>query len=139
VNVPSGDKTSNNPTPPPQPSLSSADEVMVSVADRTVTEGQHQFDLIYFRLNKPADHPVKVFYTPKALNSGSGYATAGQDFMQRSSYIYFRPGTTLSIGIIHITDDNTPEPTETFQIELTKPQGAQIADGQAIITIKDND
>jgi len=112
---------------------------MVSVADRTFTEGEQKFYIVYFRLNKPADHPIRVSYTPKILGTGDGYATAGEDFTQQSSDVYFRAGVTFKIGIIHAPDDNTKEPTETFQVILSNPQGAQIGDKQAIITIKDND
>ncbi len=125
----------DNPPPPPPP----ADVVTVSVEDSTYVEGRSPFYLIRFRLNKPASQPVKVTYTPQALGTGSGYATAGQDFGSQSSIVSFRPGVTFNIGLIPALDDRVKEPTETFQIVLKNPQNAQIGDGQAIITIKDND
>ncbi len=126
----------DDPLPPPPPLV---DVVTISVQDSIYVEGRSPFYLVRFKLNKPASEQVTVKYTPKILGTGAGYATAGEDFVLRTSSISFRPGVTSNIGLIYALNDRVKEPDETFTIVLSEPQGAQIADSQPVLTIKDND
>ncbi len=126
----------DDPLPPPPPPV---DVVTISVQDSIYVEGRSPFYLVRFRLNKPASERVTVKYTPGILGTGAGYATAGEDFVVRTSSISFRPGVTSNIGLIYALNDRVKEPDETFTIVLSEPQGAQIADSQPVLTIKDND
>ena len=127
--------TDDDDAPPPPP----VDVVTISVQDSIYVEGRSPFYLVRFKLNKPASERVTVKYTPKILGTGAGYATAGEDFVVRTSSISFRPGVTSNIGLIYALNDRVKEPDETFTIVLSEPQGAQIADSQPVLTIKDND
>ncbi len=127
--------TDDDDAPPPPP----VDVVTISVQDSIYVEGRSPFYLVRFRLNKPASERVTVKYTPGILGTGAGYATAGEDFVVRTSSISFRPGVTSNIGLIYALNDRVKEPDETFTIVLSEPQGAQIADSQPVLTIKDND
>ncbi len=126
----------DDPLPPPPPPV---DVVTISVQDSIYVEGRSPFYLVRFKLNKPASERVTVKYTPGVLGTGAGYATAGEDFVVRTSSISFRPGVTSNIGLIYALNDRVKEPDETFTIVLSEPQGAQIADSQPVLTIKDND
>ncbi len=126
----------DDPLPPPPPPV---DVVTISVQDSIYVEGRSPFYLVRFKLNKPASERVTVKYTPGILGTGAGYATAGEDFVVRTSSISFRPGVTSNIGLIYALNDRVKEPDETFTIVLSEPQGAQIADSQPVLTIKDND
>ncbi len=126
----------DDPLPPPPPLV---DVVTISVQDSIYVEGRSPFYLVRFKLNKPASERVTVKYTPGILGTGAGYATAGEDFVVRTSSISFRPGVTSNIGLIYALNDRVKEPDETFTIVLSEPQGAQIADSQPVLTIKDND
>ncbi len=129
----------DNPPPPPPPPPA-ADAVTISVEDSTYVEGRSPFYLVRFRLNKPASERVTVTYTPQALGTGPGYATAGQDFVSRTSVISFRPGVTSNIGLVYALSDRVKEPDETFTIVLSEPTGGvHISDKQPVLTIKDND
>ncbi len=127
--------TDDDDAPPPPP----VDVVTISVQDSIYVEGRSPFYLVRFKLNKPASERVTVKYTPGILGTGAGYATAGEDFVVRTSSISFRPGVTSNIGLIYALNDRVKEPDETFTIVLSEPQGAQIADSQPVLTIKDND
>ncbi len=129
----------DNP-PPPSPPPPPANTVTISVEESTYVEGRSPFYLVRFRLSKPASEQVTVKYTPKALGTGSGYATAGEDFVLRTSSITFRPGVTFNIGLIWALNDRVKEPDETFTIVLSEPTGGvHISDKQPVLTIKDND
>ncbi len=126
---------SDDDDPPPPP----VDVVTISVEESTYVEGRSPFYLIRFKLSKPASERVTVKYTPGVLGTGAGYATAGEDFVVRTSSISFRPGVTSNIGLIYALNDRVKEPDETFTIVLSEPQGVHISDKQPVLTIKDND
>ncbi len=128
--------TDDDDPPPPAPP---ADAVTISVEESTYVEGRSPFYLIRFKLSKPASERVTVKYTPGVLGTGAGYATAGEDFVVRTSSISFRPGATSNIGLIYALNDRVKEPDETFTIVLSEPQGVHISDKQPVLTIKDND
>jgi hypothetical protein len=66
-------------------------------------------------------------------------ATAGSDYNAASGTVTFEIGqTTQSIGLT-ILNDSTPEINETFAVNLSNPSGLSIADGQAIVTILDDE
>ncbi len=121
--------------PPPPPNVPS-----FSIRDGTYTEGQ-QFGYYFFyvELNKAVSRSTRVWYTIEATGSGTGHATAGDDFTSRSGWITFRPGLLRNVGVVAVKNDSITEPDETFRIVLSKPQGAVIGRGTATITIKDDD
>ncbi len=121
---------------------------IISITDRTITEGDQTLgDLAYLNLypvtvtlNQPHNKSVWISFTITHLGTGPGYATPHQDFAPRKLRSFIIPtGTTTKNIYVHIKNDNTKEPNETFQITLHNPLRAQIGDGQATITIKDND
>ncbi len=123
---------------------------IISIADQTITEGTScrtpapwsclNLYPVTVTLNQPHHQSVWVSFTITQLGQGTGYATANQDFAARDrrSFIIAAGQTTKNI-YVNIKDDNTKEPDETFQITLHNPLRGQIGDGQATITIKDND
>jgi len=117
------------------------DAALVSVGDVSVGEGDGWACYHYLQatLSKPVDHPVSVTYLVKPLGSGPGYATAGSDFKYQGRSLRFRAGATQAYLSICVRDDNTEEQDEKFQIVLSDPESAQIGDGQAVVTIEDDD
>ncbi len=128
---------SDDDDPPPPP----ADAVMVSIGDMTITEGGGWggWFNVMVTLNKKSDRSVTVEYRTEILGVGSGYASGGDDYGGIGGRLTFRAGVTERRIGIRIRDDWIKEPDETFQILLSDPSGAVIGDGQAIITIRDND
>jgi len=124
----------DDPPPPPPPP---ADAAMLSIADVSVGEGQW-FALLTVTLNKPAEQDVTFSYTTATTGFGTGHASPA-DFQYTSRSGKITKGTTRFWLSVNLKDDNRQEPDETFKIVLSNPQGAQIGDNQATITIKDND
>jgi len=110
---------------------------MLSIADVSVGEGQW-FALLTVTLNKPAEQDVTFSYTTATTGFGTGHASPA-DFQYTSRSGKITKGTTRFWLSVNLKDDNRQEPDETFKIVLSNPQGAQIGDNQATITIKDND
>jgi len=119
---------------PPSP----ADAAVLSVGDVVVGEDEW-FALVAVRLSKPAANDVEFIFATVATGFGTGHATLGADvrWVGRSGKI--SKGQTLAWLSVTIRDDNLDEPDETFKIVLSDPEGAVIGDGEAIITIKDDD
>ena len=93
-------------------------EVNFSSASQSGTEGE-QF-LITANLSAPSTEAV---YVP--LQAG-GSATEFLDFMFISEFIEFLPGETEATVELLVWVDGTREPTETFQLLMQEPIGAQL-------------
>jgi chitinase len=78
--------------------------------------------------------PITVTYT-----TSNGTATSGSDYTTTTGTATIPAGQTCVNVTIPIIDDTTGEPTETFNVTLTNPSGATIADGTGVVTILDND
>ena len=71
--------------------------------------------------------------------TANGTATAGQDYTATSGTLNFAAGQTTQTITVAITNDLVFEGSETFNINLTAPVNATIADAQGLGTIVDND
>jgi CSLREA domain-containing protein len=69
----------------------------------------------------------------------AGTATAGSDFTAANGTLTFTPSQTARTIDIAIADDGVTEPAEAFSISLQSPANAAIADGDATVTIIDDD
>ena len=66
-------------------------------------------------------------------------ATAGSDYTAVSGSSTISAGATSTTIDVSITDDVLDELAETFEVNLTNPSNATIADGTGVGTITDND
>jgi hypothetical protein len=71
--------------------------------------------------------------------TANGTATAGSDYTTASGTLSFNPGEKSSAFTVNVRGDTTPEPTETFSVNLANPVGATLADAQGIGTIVNDD
>jgi glucose/arabinose dehydrogenase len=85
-------------------------------------------------LSTPSSLPLTVDFT-----TGNGTALSGSDYTSKSGTVTFDPGATSRGIIVRTVDDTTIELPETFNVTLSNPVGAVIADGQGVGTISDND
>jgi hypothetical protein len=108
----------------------------VSIADATVAEGNQGSTAVSMgvTLNRASGSPVTVAYA-----TGGGTATAGTDYTAASGVITFPPGVVARTLGLSVVGDPVDEPNETFQVGLSAPSGATIADGLATVTITDDD
>jgi hypothetical protein len=108
------------------PSLS-IDDVTVNEATATVT--------FTVSLSAASGQTVTVGY-----DSSNGTATAGADYTALvPGTLTFAPGVTSQTITVGITNDTVFESAETFNVNLTSPTNATIADNLGIGTITDND
>ena len=77
--------------------------------------------------------PVSVNYA-----TSNGTATAGSDYTSTSGTLNFAAGVTTQTITVPILNDTVFEGTETFNVNLSVPVNATIADNLGIGTIKDD-
>ena len=106
----------------------------VGTAARYAGMAQRQQAVFTVSLQAPFPTPVTVDYA-----TANGTATAGSDFTATQGTITFAPGVSVKTIVVPVIDDTTTEPTETFTFNLSNSVGGTIADGQAVVTIQDND
>ena len=116
------------------------DEPRLSVGDAQAVEesdfGQPWPEIRFpVTLRQPSDQPVGVWVRTV---SGSGTA-ASSDYEPRTAFLTFDPGATRAAFVVPVAPDVETEDDETFTVELFDPQGATIADGNAVGTILEDD
>ena len=109
-------------TPPPQ----------ISVDDVSLLEGDSGTSELIFTLSlsRANTQEVTVDYA-----TADDTATADDDYLSSSGTVTFAAGETTQTVAITINGDTTPEPDETFFLELSNPVNGDIFDGQGIGTI----
>ena len=85
-------------------------------------------------LSSAAIAPVTVAYA-----ASDGTAAAPGDYTATSGTLTFSPGDTSKTISVPVVGDTVPETDETFNVDLSSPSGATIADGHGIGTIVDDD
>jgi hypothetical protein len=117
-----------SPPPPPPPSL--------RILDATVAEGNSAAASATFTvtLSAASAQPIAVAYT-----TGNGTANAGSDYQSASGTLAFAPGDTTKTITVVVNGDRLGEANETFVVNLSNPTYANIADGQGVGTILDDE
>jgi hypothetical protein len=105
----------------------------VSINDVTVNENAGTASL-QICASATSTSPITVQYT-----TSNGTATAGSDYNTTSATATIPAGQTCVTVTFPIVDNTTSEPTELFNVTLSNPSGATIADGAGTVTILDND
>ncbi len=106
--------------------------LVIRVADAEGDEG----DVLDFQisLSQAAAHQVTVRWRTE-----SGTAQAQQDFESGSGDVTFKPGETHKTVRVRTLDDAHDDPGETFRVLLSNAEGAAVADGEALGTIRNDD
>lgn len=108
----------SNTVSPYAPSLS-IDSISVSEGDSGTTIG-----VFAVSLSAATDLPVTVDYA-----TGDGTANAESDYVAVSGTLTFAPGTTTQLVEVLVKGDTQVEADETFQVTLSNPMNATIANG----------
>jgi hypothetical protein len=74
-----------------------------------------------------------------AWATANGTATAGSDYAAGSGTVNFGVGESTKTVTVQVNGDTTVESNETFNVNLTGPTGATIADSQGVGTIVNDD
>lgn len=117
------------PPPPPTPQL--------SVNDQSIAEGDTLTKTVTFTvsLSAASDKTVTVDYA-----TADGTATvADNDYAAKTGTLSFAPNETTKTVPVVVNGDTRVEPDETFNVTLTSPTNATLADGQGVGTIVDDD
>ena len=112
-------------------------DVTISVADASGPEGGE----IIFKvtLSKAVNHEVRVRWETASDYDRQNYAIDTQEFWLMNGWLTFAPGDTEEEAEAFLNDDAYREPDEAFSVKLSQPTGATIADGEAVMTIIDDD
>ncbi len=111
-------------------------EPSLSIADVSVTEGDSGEKTANFVVSLSAASGQTVTTT---FDTSSGTATEGVDFDAASGTVTFEPGQTTRRVVVVVNGDTDVEPDETFDVHLTAPTSASIADGLGVGTIVNDD
>ena len=93
-------------------------------------------------LNKRSAKAITVTYTTrdgtaKSRVSGESVVFGQDDYTPSTGTITFQPGTTSTTFQIPVKGDDYLEPDETFEVVLSSPTNATIADEAGTVTIQD--
>ena len=108
------------------------DTPSLSINDVVVNEGAGTATFTV-TLSATAALPVSVAY---GMNGGT--ASAGSDFTLGSGSLTFAPGVTSMSITVPITNDGVFEGPESFNVNLSAPVNATIADALGVGTIRDD-
>jgi hypothetical protein len=115
------------------------DAVTVSVNDASVAEGDTPSTVnasFVVTLSVSSSQTVTVQYA----TSAGGNATAGTDYTAVSlTTLTFTPGDVSETATVVVQGDDIDEVDETFNVTLSNPSNASIADGTGVGTILDDD
>ena len=112
----------------PQPSF--------SIEDITINEGNYGIytKKIPVTLSNPNGNTVSVSYT-----TTNGTALAGEDYNATSGVLTFNGTETTKMISVKINGDNTQEPNQSFNINLSSPIGATIDNSSSQVTLINDD
>jgi uncharacterized repeat protein (TIGR03803 family) len=106
----------------------------LSIDDITVNELSGKA-LLTVHLSKPALNRIRVSYDTRegtAKEKGKD-----KDYKAHPGHLQMEPGVVTATIAIDILQDNLQEPTEYFDVELSKSTGALVSDGTGRVTILD--
>ena len=108
----------------------------LTISNATVTEGDSGVVLAKFkvRLSSAASGRVRVHYS-----TADGTATSPADYVGSSGTLSIPAGKVQKVIAITVAGDRSNETNETFNVTLSNPTGAVIADGTGLGRIRDDD
>ncbi len=153
VTVPIVDDNTPEPTEKFELRLSNADGGVIvdGVGEGTITDADRRISINDVTVDESAGTATfKVTLDAAAVNPVTvNYATANgttppaapqpSDYLSASGPLNFAPGQASKDVTITIVDDNQPEPSETFLVNLSGASGGVIDDGTGVGTITDQD
>ena len=105
----------------------------LSIPDTEVSESAGSASVVV-SLSQPAASDVSVNWQTSDYSAG-----AGSDFTGASGTLTIPAGEIQGVVTVALIDDTLPEIDETFEILLSNPVNATLADDRAVVTIPWND
>ena len=108
----------------------------LSISDVSLDEGDSGVSVanVVVSLSKVANEEVTVNYTTQ-----DGSALAGSDYESKMGTVTIPAGSLSAVLSLSVSGDLDVETNETLTVELSAPQGAEIANGVATVTIQNDD
>jgi len=135
-NVSGGDGATENGTQQVTVTITDDDpEPSLSIADVSQSETDSNNNMTFtISLSAASGKTVSV-----DVNTSAGSATAGEDYAENGTTLTFTPGQTSKTFDVLIGGDNDVEPDEYFDVTLSSPVNATIADGSATGIIQNDE
>ena len=114
----------------------SDDDPAVSIGDAEAPEAGGS---MVFTVTAPANDEEMTVDWATSDASGTGAATAGEDYTAANGALRFAPGETSKTISIEILDDGIHEADETFTVTLSNPTGIVLGSAAAAGAIRDDD
>ncbi len=108
-------------------------EVFLAIQDTTVQE-EVEMAMVEVTLTSPAPPGLSV-----RVQTFDQTATELEDYRAPLSRLFIPEGETSAFIAVEILDDESYEENETFRVQLSDPIGAELARGEATVTIEDDD
>ncbi len=108
-------------------------EVFLAIQDTTVQE-EVEMAMVEVTLTSPAPPGLSV-----RVQTFDQTATELEDYRTPSSVLLIPEGEMSAFIPVEILDDESYEENETFRVQLSDPIGAELARGEATVTIEDDD
>ncbi len=105
----------------------------ISISDVIVGEGDGYVDVVV-NLSAPGQNSVSVNYA-----TGNLSAAYNSDYVYTNGTITFATGETSKVIRISLIDDATIENLHSFELNLSSPVNATLADASGLVSIVDND
>ncbi len=108
----------------------------ISINNAETTEGDSGSKEMRFKvsLNKASDKTVMVDFSTSDVS-----AKAGEDYEEEKASVEFMPGETQKEIVVNIFGDTLKEGNERFNLNLSNPMNASLANSKGIGTIIDDD
>ena len=106
----------------------------ISIDDATTASEVGIGQQVTVRLNAASQQTVTVDYATSDVT-----AWAGDDYTADTGTVTFNSGSTTETISIPILQDSIDEINETFEIQLSNPSNATIADNTSVVTITDDE
>ena len=106
----------------------------LAAVQKTVAEGNSGISFAYFwvQLNGPSLNNHAVLSVDYKTRDGT--AKAGQDYIAVQGRLNLYSTEDYAFVAVEILGDYSPEPSETFELEISNPIGAVFENGQVVLT-----
>jgi hypothetical protein len=115
--------------------ITNDDVPSLSITDVSVTEGNAGTVNAVFTVTRSSS----VGISSAVFTTGNVTATAGSDYVAASGTVSFLAGEVSKTITVVVNGDAVVEPDETFNVNLSVPANATIADGLGVGTIVNDD
>lgn len=101
---------------------------------KAVPEGASGTSMVYFLVQFTGLRTDPALWLSVDYATRNGTATAGQDYLATQGKLVIYPDETQAVIAIEVLGDTTPEPDETFYLDVTNPVGGSFGAGVLTLT-----